>query len=102
MATNKFIRPVVSKKATVTSTASTVSFSIPEGGSALSIAFHHLSGASPAYFRFDGTTAVVEADNNMVIAPGASREINVEGSSGTCNVSIISAANATVHIEVFY
>lgn len=59
------------------------------------------SGTVVAYFRTDGTTAVVAADETRALLAGERRTLKV-GHAGAFNlISVISTGTPTIHVEGF-
>lgn len=89
-----------SQSKAVTSTAADAAIALDQGR-ARTVVLHHVSGTSPVYFRMDGTPAVAAAAGTLCLPAGTSRELDIYGSGGSFNISLISPGSCTVHIEVF-
>lgn len=61
---------------------------------------HHGNVTDPVYFRNDGTTAVVAADNNKVVLPSGYRVVRTSDKDGTIVTSCICATAARVTVSV--
>ena len=59
------------------------------------------SGDTVAYYRTDGTTAVVAADETRSLLPGERQTLGPGGDTNCPTVSIISTGTPTIHFEGF-
>lgn len=60
-----------------------------------------LDNPATVYFRLDGTTAVVAADDNHVCPSGGVSTTHSGDNDGTITVSLISTGTPTVGVQIF-